>query len=105
MATTERIAPPKPRFDEDALYEVAGPAAHGAGLRPTGRGTPAPYRRPERLHRARHTRYGNSGISPSGKRGNSAFSRFVQQSRVRSKPSVPRVQGLETDGKVRNPHR
>ena len=45
-----------------------------------GRGAPGPYRRPERLHRTRHTRHASCGISPSGKKGNSAFSRFVQQS-------------------------
>jgi hypothetical protein len=27
--------------------------------------TPRPHRRPERLHRARHTRHGSCGISPS----------------------------------------
>jgi len=63
----ERITPPEPRRNKDALYEAAGPAAHGAGLRPTGRGDPGPHRRPERIHRARHTRHGRCGISPSGK--------------------------------------
>ncbi|SLN56798.1 Transposase DDE domain protein [Falsiruegeria litorea R37] len=77
----ERIPPPKPRRNEDALCQTAGPAAHGAGLRPTGRRAPGPHRRPERLHRARHTRHGSCEISPSGERGTSAFSRFVQQSR------------------------
>ena len=80
LATMERIPPPKPRRDKDALYQVAGPAAHGTGLRPTGRRTPGPHRRPERLHRARNTRHGSCGISPSGERGTSALSRFVHQS-------------------------
>ncbi|SDF61196.1 hypothetical protein SAMN04488105_13521, partial [Salipiger thiooxidans] len=55
LATMERIPPPEPRRDQDALCETAGPAAHGTGLRPTGRRAPSPHRRPERLHRARHT--------------------------------------------------
>src|SRR5690606_15550757 len=67
---------------QDALCETAGPAAHGARLRPTGRRDPGPHRCPERLHRARHTRHGSCGISLSGERGTSAFSRFVQQSPV-----------------------
>src|SRR5690606_18899246 len=73
LATMEWIPPPKPRRDKDALYQVAGPAAHGTGLRPTGRRTPGPHRRPERLHRARNTRHGSCGISPSGERGTSAL--------------------------------
>jgi hypothetical protein len=56
LATMERIPPPEPRRDEDALCETAGPAAHGTGLRPSGRRTPGPHRRSERLHRARHIR-------------------------------------------------
>jgi hypothetical protein len=89
VATMERIPPPKPRRNEDALYETAGSAAHGAGLRPPSRGASGPYRRAQPLYGARHTRHGSCGISPSGERGNSAFNRFVQQSRlsgVRSRP-------------------
>lgn len=37
-------------------------------------------RRAQQLHRARHTRHGSCGISLSGERGASAFSRFVQLS-------------------------
>jgi transposase len=33
LAKLERIPPTKPRRNQDALYETAGPAAHGAGLR------------------------------------------------------------------------
>ncbi len=80
-----RPSPPKPRRDMsrmrkrsggpfprrmDALCEVAGAAPYGAGLRPSGRRTPGPHRRPERIHRPRHTRHGSCGISPSGKKGN-----------------------------------
>ena len=79
LATMERIPPPKPRRNQDALCQAAGPAPHGAGLRPSGRGVPGPCRRPERLHRARHPRHGGRGISLSGERGTSAISRFVQQ--------------------------
>ena len=67
LATMERIPPPKPRRDKDALCEVAGAAPYGAGLRPSARRTPGPHRRPERLHRPRHTRHGSCGIGPSGK--------------------------------------
>ena len=73
LVTMERIPPPESRRDEDALCETAGPVAHGTGFRPSGR-------HPERLHRARHTRHGNCGISPSGERGALAISRFVRQS-------------------------
>ena len=37
LATMERIPPPKPRRNEDALCETAGAAPHGKRLRPTGR--------------------------------------------------------------------
>src|SRR5690606_25389166 len=82
LATMERISPPKPRRDEDALREAAGPAAHGSGLRPSGRPAPGPHRRPERLHRARHTCHGSRGISLSGERGTSANTRFAQRSPI-----------------------
>ena len=82
VATMERIPPSEPRRDEDALCKAAGPAAHGTGLRPPGRRASGPYRRPERLHRARHTRHRARGMSPSGERGTSTFSRSVQQSRL-----------------------
>ena len=32
----ERIPPPKPRRDQDALREAAGPTPPGAGLQPAG---------------------------------------------------------------------
>ena len=37
LAKVERIPPPKPRRDEDALREAAGAEPHGARLRPPGR--------------------------------------------------------------------
>src|SRR5690606_19447609 len=76
----ERLSPPKPRRNEDALCETAGSAPHGAGLRPPGRGVPDPCRRPERLHRTRHTRNSSRGMTPSGERGTLTVSQFVQQS-------------------------
>ncbi len=47
LATRERISPPKPRRDQDARRETAGPAAHGTGFRPPGCRDPSPHRRPE----------------------------------------------------------
>src|SRR6056297_1371913 len=88
LATMERIPPPERRRDEDASCQTAGPAAHGAGLRPTGRRAPDPHRRPERRHRARQARHRGRATSLSGDRGTSAISRIVQQgpcSRVVSK--------------------
>ncbi len=70
LATMERIPPPKPRRDEEALRETAGPATHGTGLRPPGRRPSGPHRRPERLHRARHPCHRALRISPSGEGGN-----------------------------------
>ncbi len=63
----KRIPPPEPRRDHDALHETAGPAAHGAGLRPPGRRTPGPHSCPERLHCARHTYHTSRGMSLAGK--------------------------------------
>lgn len=81
VATMERIPPPKPCRDENALCETAGSAAHGPRLRPSGRRVPGPCCRPERLHCARHPCHESRGISLSGRRGSPAVSRFVQQSR------------------------
>ena len=95
VATMERIPPPEPRRDMsrarersggsfsrrlDALCETAGPAADGAGLRPPGRRAPGPHRRPEWLHRPRHTRHRDRRISLSGERGGSAVSRCANRS-------------------------
>ncbi len=83
VATMERIPPPEPRRNQDALRETAGSAPHGAGLRPSGCGVPGSCRRPERLHRARHPCHKGLGIGLSGDRGIPVVSLFVQQSRSR----------------------
>lgn len=67
VATMERIPPPKPRRNEDALREAAGTTPYGKRLRPPGRGASGPYRRSERLHRARHPCHRARRISLSGK--------------------------------------
>ncbi|MCC6008587.1 MAG: hypothetical protein JJU40_13035, partial [Rhodobacteraceae bacterium] len=46
----------------------------------SGRRIPGSYRRPERLHRARHSRNRSRGVSLSGERGTLTVTRFVQQS-------------------------
>jgi hypothetical protein len=76
----ERIAPPKPRRDKDALCQIAGSAPHGPGLRPPGRRVQGSCGCAERLHRARHPRHEGRGISLPGDRASPAISRFVQQS-------------------------
>ena len=81
LATMERISPPEPYRDENALCETVGSASHGAGLRPPGRGVPDSCCRAERLHRARHPRRKGRGISLSGRRAGPAVSLFVQQRR------------------------
>ena len=67
LATMERLSPPKPRRDQDALRQAAGSAPVRTRLRPTGRGVPGPCRRPERLHRARYAHHGSRRIGLSGK--------------------------------------
>ena len=81
LATMERLSPPEPCRYENALFETAGSAPHGAGLRPSGRGVPDEGGRPERLHRTRHPCHEDRGIGLSGKRGAPAVNRFVQQGR------------------------
>ncbi|SEN99510.1 hypothetical protein SAMN05216227_10381, partial [Pseudorhodobacter antarcticus] len=80
MATMERLSPPKPRRNKDALCQTAGSAPYGAGLRPSGRGVPSSCCRPERLHHSRHAHYRSRGISLSGDRGTLTVRPFVQQS-------------------------
>jgi hypothetical protein len=46
VATLEWIPPPKPRRNEDALYETTWPIADGEGLRKAGRGDPDPCGHP-----------------------------------------------------------
>jgi hypothetical protein len=67
--------------NEDALCETAGAAPHDTGLRPTGRLASGPYRRSDRLHRARPPCHRARGMSLSRARGTPAISQFVQQSR------------------------
>lgn len=43
----ERIPPPQPRRNEDALYEADWPIADGEGLQAAGRRNPNPHRRPQ----------------------------------------------------------
>ena len=57
LATMERLSPPEPRRNQNALCETAGSAPHGAGLRSSGVRVPSPRGRPERLHGPRHTRH------------------------------------------------
>ena len=54
--------------------ETVGPAPHGAGLRPSGRGVPSPCHRSERHHRTRHPCHRDRRISLSGKGETPAFS-------------------------------
>ena len=68
LATMERLSPPEPRRDQDALRQTTWPAADRPGLQPSGRRVPGPCRRAERLHRARHTHHGSRGMSLSGER-------------------------------------
>ena len=46
LATMERVSPPKPRRDQDALRQAPGPAPLRARVRPSDRRVPAPCRRP-----------------------------------------------------------
>jgi hypothetical protein len=80
LATMERLPPPKPRRNQDALRQAAGTATVRAGLRPSGRRVPGACGRLERLHRPRHTHHRGHGISLSGERKTLALSRFVEQS-------------------------
>ncbi len=80
LASLDRLSPPKPRRDEDALREAAGAKPQGARVRSSGRRTPDPRCRSERLHRARHTHHRTRRISASGERGGPGFIRFANQS-------------------------
>jgi hypothetical protein len=76
----ERISPPKPRRDENALRQTPGPTPRGARIRPSGGRIPNPDCRAQRLHRTGHTRHRGRGMSLSGERGSTAINLFVQQS-------------------------
>jgi hypothetical protein len=74
LATMERLPPPKPRRDQNALRQTPGSASHGAKLRPSGCGVPGSCCRPERLHGTGHPCNKGRGIGPSGRRGTPALS-------------------------------
>lgn len=80
VAAMEWLSPPKPSRDQDALCETTGPEPHGARLRPAGRGDPNPHRRAKPLHSSWHPCHRTRRISPSGERGRTHFTPFVQQS-------------------------
>ena len=82
LAKVERLPPPKPRRDEDALREAAGAEPHGTRLRSSGRRTPGPRRRAQWLHRPRHTCHRARGTSGSGERGGPGDTLFAQQSQA-----------------------
>lgn len=84
LAKMERLPPPKPRRDEDALREALGAEPHGTRLRSLGCRNPSPSRRAQRLHRARHTCHGAHGISVPGERGGTGFTFFARQSRLKA---------------------
>ena len=72
-----RLYTPKPRRNQDALYETTGPIAHGEGLRSASRGNPNPYRCPQPLYRSWHTYHLARRLNPSGVRGGTSL---IQQS-------------------------
>jgi hypothetical protein len=89
LATMERVSPPKPRRDQDALRQAAGSAPLRARVRPRGRRVPGPCRRTQRLHRARHPRHGSRSLTMASL-GRSTFS----HSRASKRPfgaDLPRV--------------
>ncbi len=98
VAAMEWLSPPKPRRDQDALCETTGPEPHGAGLRPAGRGDPHPHRRAKPLHSSWHPCHRARRISPSGERGRTLFTRFVQlsPSEAVSKPSGDQTRLIAT---------
>ncbi len=67
LTKVERIPPPKPRRDEDALRQTAWSERDGPRLRSPSRRDPNPCSHPQRLHCARHTRNCCPCINPSGK--------------------------------------
>jgi hypothetical protein len=84
LAEMERIPPPTSGRNQDALHEASRTTPHGPRPRPSGRRTPGPHRRHERLHRPRHTCHGSHGTGPSGERRSLTATRFAQQSRANS---------------------
>ena len=76
----ERIPPPKPRREQNELYQASRPIPDVERLRPAGRRNPDPRRGAQPLHLSRHTRHGARRIGLSGERGSPVTIRFVQQS-------------------------
>jgi hypothetical protein len=66
-AGADTIAEAASKRNENALSEISGSIAHGAGLRKAGRGNQNPHRRPQPLHRSWHTCHRGSRLSPSVK--------------------------------------
>jgi hypothetical protein len=62
LATMERLSPLKPRREQDALRQAAGPAPHREGIRSSGRRVPDPRGHDERQHCARHPRHRGRGM-------------------------------------------
>ncbi len=83
LATVERIPPPKPCRNQDALHQAPRPIRDGAGLRPAGRRNPNPRCRAKSLHSSGHTCHRARRISLSGERGTALKTRSVQQSPFR----------------------
>ncbi len=54
LGTVERLSPPKPRRDGNALRQTLGPTPRGARIRPSGGRVPNPDCRVQWLHRTWH---------------------------------------------------
>jgi len=102
LATMERLPPPEPCRDENALCKTAGSAPHGAGLRPPGRGVPGSCCCAEQLHRARHPGYEGRRIGRSRDSGSPTVSRFVQQNPQHRKGSFCTLERLCCTNPVRD---
>lgn len=92
----ERVGRDGTATDDQVRREPTAP--QGAGLRPTGRGSPDPHRRHEQLHRPRHPYHRGCGMNPFGERETSGITGFVQQS-----PEVAQLRGRVTRGVQRAP--
>ncbi len=80
VAEPDRLPPPQPRRDKDALCETSRSTPLGARLRPSGCGDPNPGSHPKRLHSDWHTTYRRCRLNPFGVRGSLTAGLFVQQS-------------------------
>ena len=66
------ISSAKPRRNQDALRQAAGPAPVRPGFRPSGRRVPGACCRPQRLNSARHAHHRGCRIGLPGERGSPA---------------------------------